>query len=122
MLLLWTLVFAAAQIHLLSAVGTVNHSCERIDRLHFLRSALVFAKLLHQIESLLRDNMLLRILEDLPLVLRIVDDLMHLVGLHFRPEIDRVTAVFIAFKDMGNCLRSPAISLSIMPSVVTTLR
>ena len=61
-------------------------------------------------------------MQSLPLVLRIVDDLVNLIGLHFRSEIDRVTAVFIAFKDMGNCLRSPTISLCIMPSVVPALR
>ena len=64
----------------------------------------------------------LRILEDLPFFLRIVDDLMHLVRLHLCAEVDRVTAVFVAFKDMGNCLRSSAVCLSVMPSVVTTLR
>ena len=108
MLLFGTLVLAAAQVHLLSAVGTVHHSCKGIDRLHFLRSAFVFAKYLHQIKGLLRDDRLLRILEDLPFLLRIVYDLMHLVGLHFRSEIDRVTAVFKAFKNMGNRVRSPS--------------
>ena len=61
----------------------------------------MLAEYLHQVKSLLADDRLLRILEYLPLVLRIVDDLMHLVGLHFRSEIDRMTAVFKAFKDIG---------------------
>lgn len=78
MLLFGTFVLAAAQIHLLSAVGTVYHSCKRIYYLRALWSALVFAKLLHQVK-MLRDDRLLCILKNLPLVLRVVDDLMHLV-------------------------------------------
>lgn len=79
MLLFRTFVLAVAQIHLLSAVGTVHHSCERIYYLRALRSALVLAKLLHQVKGLLRDDRLLCILKNLPLVLWVVDDLMHLV-------------------------------------------
>ena len=86
------------------------------------RTAFVLAKLLHQVECFLSNDRLLRILEDLPLVLRIVDDLMYLVGLHLCAEVDRVTAVFKPFEDMGDRIRSPAVGLGVMPSVVTTLR
>ena len=122
MFLFGMLILTAAQVHLLSAIGTVHHSCERIDHLRVLRSALVLAEFMHQVKGLLRNDRFLRILEDLSLVLRIVDDLMQFVGLHLCAEIDRMTTVFIAFKNMGNRLRSSMISLCIMPSVVTTLR
>ena len=122
MLLFGTLVLAAAQVHLFSTVSTVHHSCKGIDHLHLLRSALVLAKFLHQVKGLLRDDRFLRILEDLPLVLRIVDDFVNLVGLHLCTEVDRMTAVFIAFKNMGNRVCTPAVCFSVVSAVVPALR
>ena len=64
----------------------------------------------------------LRILEDLPFFLRIVDDLMHLVRLHLCAEVDRVTAVFVAFKDMGNRVCTPAVCFCVVSAVIPALR
>ena len=65
--------------------------------------------LLYQVKGLLADDRFMSILENLPFLLRIVDDLMNLVGLHVCLEIDRVTAVFQVFKYMGDRIRSPAV-------------
>lgn len=121
MFLFRAFILSSAQIHLLTAVDTIDHSCKRIDYLTPLRSALMLAKLLHQVKGLLRDDRLLRILEDKSLVLGIIDDLMHLVGLHVCAEVDRVTAVFIAFKNVADSLRSPTVQFGIVSAVVPTL-
>ena len=122
MFLFGTLVLAAAQIHLFSAVSTVDHTRKRVDHIAFLRSALMLAKFLHQVKLLLRDDRLLRILKNLPFFLRIVNDLMDFVGLHVCLEIDGMTAIFKSFKNVANGVRTPAVQPCVVSAVVTTLR
>ena len=122
MFLFGTFILAAAQIQLLTAVSTVHHSCERIDHLHLLRSAFVLAKFLHQVKLLLRNNRLLCVLKNLPFILRIIDNLMHLVRLHVSAEIDRMTAIFKPFKNVTDSICSPTMQFGIMPSVISALR
>ncbi len=56
--------FGSAQIHLLSAVRTVDHTRKRIDFLMFGVSALILAKFLHQTKLLLSDDRFMGVLKD----------------------------------------------------------
>ena len=62
----------SAQIHLLSAVRTVDHTRKWIDFLMFGGTALMFAKFLHQVKLLLSDNGFMGILKDQPILFRVI--------------------------------------------------
>ena len=79
------------------------------------------AKLLHQVKLLLSDNGFMGILKDQPILFRVIHTLLVFVGLHMSAEIDRVSAVFSLFKDMGNRFAAPAVQLSVLVTIIPTL-
>ena len=110
-----------AQIHLLSAVGTVDHTRKWIDFLMFGGTALVLAKLLHQIKLLLSYDRLMSILKDEPFFLWISHGLLVFVGLLVCSEVDRMTDVFGTVKNVADGFSAPAVQLSVLVTVIPTL-
>jgi len=107
-----------AQIHLLSAIGTVDHTRKWIDFLMFGGTALVLAKLLHQIKLLLSYDRLMSILKDEPFFLRISHGLLVFVGLLVCSEVDRMTDVFRTVKNISTDGISAVIILLIFASMI----
>ena len=65
-------------------------------------TALILAKLLHQIKLLLSNNGFMGILKDKPVLFWVIHTFLVFVGLHMSAEIDCVSAVFSLFKNMSN--------------------
>ena len=110
-----------AQIHFPSAVGTEANAGKRVDFLNFGRSMLMPAKLLHQVKLLLSDDRLMGVLENQPVLFRVIHSLLVFVRFHMSAEIHSVTCVFRLFKDMSNGLGAPAVQLGILMPVISSL-
>ena len=110
-----------AQIHLLSAIGTVDHTRKWIDFLMFGGTALILAKLLHQIKLLLGNDRLMGILKDEPFFLWISHGLLVFVGLLVCSEIDCMPDVFGSIKNVADSFSAPAVQLSVLVTVIPTL-
>ena len=82
-----------ADIESVTAVRTVDHSCKRTYRTAFQPSFLVAAYLLHKVKIVLRNNRLMGVFDDKPVLLRIFIQLLVFVGLAVVLEVDRVTVL-----------------------------
>ena len=80
------------------------------------------AKLLHKIKFLLRDDRLMGILENQPIIFRVIHPLLVFVGLHMSTEVDRVSAILSLFKNMGNRFASSTVQLGILMTIIPALR
>lgn len=84
-------------------------------------TALVLAKLLHQIKLLLSYDRLMSILKDEPFFLRISHGLLVFVGLLMCSEVDRVTDVFRTVKNVANGFSALAMQLSVLVTIIPTM-
>ena len=103
-----------AQIHFLSAVRTVDHTRKWIDFLMFGGTALVLAKLLHQIKLLLSYDRLMSILKEEPFFLRISHGLLVFVGLLMCSEVDGVPAILRLVEDYRYCFTVSAFKIGVL--------
>ena len=86
------------------------------------RATFVLAKLLHHIKLLLRDDRLMGILEDQPVIFRVIHTFLVFVGLHMSAEIHSVSAILSLFENMGNRFAAPAMRLGILMTIIPALR
>ena len=84
-------------------------------------TALVLAKLLHQIKLLLSYDRLMSILKDEPFFLWISHGLLVFVVLLVCSEVDRMTDVFGTVKNMADGFSNPAVQLSVLVTIIPTL-
>lgn len=84
-------------------------------------TALVLAKLLHQIKLLLSYDRLMSILKDEPFFLRISHGLLVFVRLLMCSEIDCMPDVFGSIKNVADSFSAPTVQLSVLVTVIPTL-
>ena len=80
------------------------------------------AYLLHKVKVVLRNNRLMGILDDKPVLFRIFIQLLVFVGLAVGLEVDRVTEVIHTLKNMNDRCHTPAFCFNILSAYTHTLR
>ena len=122
MLLIFCQACGTAEVHLLTTVSAVTDTRKWIDFLMFCWSALMFAKLLHQVKLFLRYDRLMGILKDEPFFLRITDSLFDLVGLLASTEVDGVSAILRLVENPRYSSTIPAFKVGIFVYRIPALR
>ena len=99
----------SAKMQLRTTIRAIHQTGEHTSPSGFRIPALTLAKLLHPQPSVLINNRLLRVRDDLPFILRLVDGFVHLIADAGCHEVHRASRILAVLQNMNHCSGVPMV-------------